>query len=725
MSTRDLDRTCEQLEERYGAKGGDAAVALRRWLGAELPFTHPEVLAAHLREEHLPLLFDAFWQLLPFGTGGRRGRMGYGQNRMNETTLAMTVQGHCDYLRRESGDTTDLQVVVANDVRVFRDLAGQYAFLGDGHPLLGVSSRSLGEMACSIYAGNGITAWFERPGDSAGVLSTPSLSYLIAALETHGGINLSASHNPPDDNGVKTYDAFGSQPVAPEDQRLIDVMARVTDVRRIDFAEAVEAGLVRAIPEERHQSYVDLYVALYEGCWQARDDIPITFTPLCGVGGATAGRVLEALGFAPRIPPDQGPDGGFGPIPFHAPNPEVAEATLPAREFAESQDSEIVLSCDPDADRVGLEIRLADGSWFHFDGNQIAAILGYFLMLDPEGPQRRGLVIETLVTTKILGRIVEEAGNSQLIDDLLVGFKYVADVLKRLGRGETYQGVRCDPEQLVLAAEESHGVIMLPGIRDKDGAPACMYLAALHQRLRAQGRTLLDYYTDILESLGAYDNLNRSIVMQGAEGVAKRDAIMGSLRANTPSEIAGEKVLRALDFADEAEFGPMRSESDRTPRNVVQFQTRAFVVTVRPSGTEPKLKFYCQLLPGAGETNAKGTEVLAAIRTRAEEIAARIYNELLARIDASLGPASLQLPDIVDLDRKIDFERETIPALREALGREREFDALLAWLGEAVAPMTPGSDALPAVRGAVTTLCEHWQGEVESPLLARLADWAR
>jgi hypothetical protein len=184
-------------------------------------------------------------------------------------------------------------------------------------------------------------------------------------------------------------------------------------------------------------------------------------------------------------------------------------------------------------------------------------------------------------------------------------------------------------------------------------------------------------------------------------------------------------VLRALDFADEAEFGPMRSESDRMPRNVVQFQTRAFVVTVRPSGTEPKLKFYCQLLPGAGETHAKGTEVLAVIRTRAEEIAARIYNELLARIDASLGPASLQLPDIVDLDRKIDFERETIPALREALGREREFDALLAWLGEAVAPMTPGSDALPAVRGAVTMLCEHWQGEVESPLLARLAGWAR
>lgn len=725
MSSHDLDRTCERLEERYQAKGRDAASALRRWLDGTLPFTHPEILEAHLREDQLELVFDAFWQLLPFGTGGRRGRMGYGQNRMNETTLAMTVQGHCDYLRRELGERDDLQVVVANDVRVFRDLAGQYAFLGDDHPLLGVSSRSLGEMACSIYAGNGITAWFEQPGNPDGMLSTPELSYLIAALETDGGINLSASHNPPDDNGVKTYDAFGSQPVAPDDQRLIEVMAQVTEVSQIPFDEALAEGRVRGIPESRHRSYVDCYVDLYAGCWQPRDEFPVTYTPLCGVGGQTVGNVLEALGFALRMPPDQGPDGRFSPIPFRAPNPEVAQATLPARDFADGEGSEIVLSTDPDADRVGVEIRLDDGSWFHFDGNQIAAILGNYLMLDPEGPQRRGLVIETMVTTKLLGRIVEEAGDSQIVDDLLVGFKYVADVLKRLGRGERYQGVRCDPEGLVLAAEESHGVIMIPGIRDKDATPACMYLAALHQRLRSQGRNLLDYYTDILQRFGAYDNLNRSIVMQGAEGVARRDAIMASLRADLPQEIAGEPVLRVLDFSDEAAFGPMRSESDRTPRNVIQLQTRAFVVTVRPSGTEPKLKLYCQLLPGDGEMQATGTDLLADIRTRAEGIAAQIYNALLARIDISLQPASLLLPDIVDLDRKVDFERETIPALRKALQREGDFEALLAWLREAVAPMTPGSDALPAVRGAIASLCDQWRAEGELPLLASLARWAR
>ena len=361
--------------------------------------------------------------------------MGYGANRINPTTVAMTVQGHCDYLRRTHPADEALQVVVANDVRIFADLAGAYTFLGPRHPLLGVSSRSLGRLACEIYAGNGVTAWFARPEDDTAVLSTPELSYLIAALGVAGGINLSASHNPPDDNGLKIYDAFGSQPIAPEDQKLIDVMAQATEVRSLDFREALAQGLVRAVPEEQHRVYVELYVDLYAGIFEPLPNHPITYTPLCGCGIHTVGSVLQRLGFPLLVPEDQGPDGSFRAIPFRAPNPEIAQSTAPARQYADAHGSEIVLSSDPDADRVGLEIKLADGSWFHFDGNQIAAILGYYLMLDPAGPQRRGLVIETLVTTKILGRIVEEAGDSFIVDDLLVGFKYVADVLKRFERG--------------------------------------------------------------------------------------------------------------------------------------------------------------------------------------------------------------------------------------------------------------------------------------------------
>lgn len=542
-----------------------------------------------------------------------------------------------------------------------------------------------------------------------------------------GSISL-ASHNPPDDNGVKIYDSFGSQPVAPDDQKLIDVMADATDIRSIPFAEALASGLVRAVAPETHTTYVDLYEKLYAGIHTPDPDAPITFTPLCGCGLNTVGAVLERLGFPLLVPEAEGPDGAFPVIPFRAPNPEVFQATEPARTFADAHGSEIVLSSDPDADRVGCEIKLPDGSWFHFDGNQIGAILGYYLMLDPQGPQRRGLVIETLVTTKILGRIVAEAGDSQIIDDLLVGFKYVADVLKRLGRGETVSGVTGSPEQLVLAAEESHGVIMLPSIRDKDATPACMYLAALYQRLRAEGRTLLDYYAHILERLGGYDNFNRSIVMLGADGILKKDRIMASLRERPPVEIAGLRVKRVSDYWDETAFGPFLSQSDQLPRNVIQVETERFVVTIRPSGTEPKVKLYCQLLPGGDTAGAQGIALIHEVRRQAEEAARQIYGDLLSRIDVSLGTAALLLPDIVDLDRKLEFERDTVGALRAALaqGSHANLEELLAWLGEAVKAMAPGTDALPAVQAPVAWLCEQWRDELAgAPLVAELAAWSR
>jgi phosphoglucomutase/phosphomannomutase len=728
MATPGLDSLCDLLAERYGAAGAGAGRRLRSWLSGELPQAHEEILARHLDPRHAALVFDAFWQILPFGTGGRRGRVGYGANRMNETTVAMTVQGHCDYLRRTLGAGRDLEVVVANDVRVFRDVAGTYAFLGDAHPLLGVSSRRLARLACEIYAGNGIRAWCPQPERDDATLTTPELSFLIAELGAAGGVNLSASHNPPDDSGVKIYDGFGSQPIAPDDQALIDVMETATRVKSLPFAQALAQGLVAPIPARCHTVYLDLYEKLYGGIFTPRQDLPITYTPLCGCGLDTVGDVLARLGFPVRVPDAERPDGSFAAIPFRAPNPEVFQATAPARAFAEAQGSTIVLSSDPDADRVGVEIRLADGSWFHFDGNQIATVLAYYLMLDPEGPRRRGLVIATLVTTRILRRIVEEAGDSLIVDDLLVGFKYVADVLKRLARGEAYRGVACAPEQLVLAAEESHGVIMLPTIRDKDASPACMYLAALHQREAARGRTLLDYFVAILERLGGYDSVNRSIVMQGADGILKKDRIMASLRESPPDAIGGEPVRRVVDYWDEAAFGPFASASDRLPRDVIQVQTDAFVVTIRPSGTEPKLKLYCQLLP-KGEAPARtGQALLAAVRERADAAARQVYADLLARIGASLDTPALLLPDLVDLDRKLAFQTATVPALRGALaaGRFDRLDALLGWLRGEIAAMTPGTDPLPAAKASLAHLAERWREELGAlPLLGELSAWAR
>ena len=723
----------ELLAEKYGDLGQGAAERLHQWLSGKLPYACPEIIEKHLQEQHLGLLFDAFWQVLPFGTGGRRGRVGYGPNRLNLTTVAMTVQGHCQYLRTAFPERKDLSVVVANDVREFNDIAGVYRFLGEEHPLLGVSSRSLGRLACEIYAGNGITAYFAEPDAAQAVLTTPELSFAIDRLKAVGGINLSASHNPPDDNGLKVYDQYGSQPVAPNDQRLVEIMELATDVSVLPFAQALEQGLIRALPAELHQEYIETYVKLYDNIYAPQPDVPIVYTPLCGCGLTTVGDVFERLGFPVLTPPDQGPDGTFSVIPFKAPNPEVPQATEPAKAFADAQGSEIVLSSDPDADRVGLEIKLADGSWYHFDGNQIAAILCYFLMIDPEGPRRRGLVIETLVTTRILGKMVEKAGDSWLIDDLLVGFKYVADVLKELAlpaeqRKPRYAAFPCSPDQLVLATEESHGVVMVPTIRDKDATPACMYLAALYQRLHRQGQTFLDYYCRILEDLGGYDDVSRSITMTGVEGIMKRDRIMASLRASLPETIGGFAVRKVVDYWDQEVFGPFVSETDKLPRNVLQLSTDAFIVTVRPSGTEPKLKLYCQLLPYGEPSSAQGLELLSEVRVKADAMARMVYNELLSHIDLSLTEAGLMLPDIIDLARKQEFEQQTVPQLKAALaeGTFSRLEDVFDWLYKQTAAMTPGANPLPALKAPLAYFCARWAEESGStPLLAELEHWTK
>jgi phosphoglucomutase len=720
-----LSTVSELLARRFGELGTAASDRLRSWMSGTLPFTFPEVLERHLDERQVDLLFDAFWQVLPFGTGGRRGRVGYGPNRVNPTTIAITVQGHCEYLRSAFANVERLAVVVANDVRVFNDFAGAYKFLGPTHPLSGISSRSLGKLACEVYAGNGIAAYFAKPEADDALLSTPELSYLIRKVKAIGGVNISASHNPPDDNGIKVYDEYGSQPVAPNDERLVEAMDRVSTIKRLPFEQAVTQGLVRAVPRESHSEYVEGYVRLYDRVYEPQADSPVVYTPLCGCGLTTVGDVLTKLGFPFLVPPKQSADGSFEVIPFRAPNPEVPQATEPARDFADQKGSGIVLSSDPDADRVGVEVKLADSSWYHFDGNQIAAVLCYFLMLDPEGPRRKGLVIETLVTTKILGKIVEEAGNSQLIEDLLVGFKYVADVLKKLEHDGRYKEIRCSPAELVLAVEESHGVIIDPSIRDKDASPACMYFAALYQRLRRQNRNLLDYYVQILDHVGPYADFNRSIMMTGAGGVFKRDRIMESLRESPLNSIAGSDLRRVSDHWDEATFGRFVSETDKLPRNVIQYFFDSFVITVRPSGTEPKLKFYCQVMPDAELFRAHGMERLSAATAKAEKLAVVVYKELLKRIEVDLEEPALLLPDIVDLGRKQEFQLRTVPELHRAIrsGSFSDVHECLGWLRKEAAAMTPGADPLPALKAPLSFLTKQWAREDGcTPLLGELQE---
>jgi phosphoglucomutase/phosphomannomutase len=721
-----LAAACAELQDRYGEPGAAAAGRLRLWASGTLPFTYPETLARLCAPEHGALLFDSFRRVLPFGTGGRRGPVGYGPNRINTTTIAMTVQGHCEHLKRRFAGHGEISVVVANDVRVFRDVSGRYSSLGD-HPLFGLSSRDLAKLACGVYAANGIAAYFVEPDNPLAILGTPELSFSIGELGAAGGVIVSASHNPPDDNGIKVYDEHGSQPAPPDDQALLDVMSGTEPLAPMPFEAALEQGLVRPLPARAHERYVRSYVELFDGFSRPSREPVLVYTPLCGSGLDSVGAVLDALGFAVRVPPDQGPDGSFEAIPFRAPNPEIPSATDPARAFADSIGAGIVLSSDPDADRVGLEARLPGGRWYHFDGNQIAAILLYALALDPTGPRRRGLVLETLVTSKLVRRIAELAG-VPVIDDLLVGFKYVAAVLESLAGSGRYGDVLGAPSDLLLAAEEAHGIAVLAAIRDKDSTGACMFLAALYQRLEREGRSLLDYYVEILERTGGYDSVNRSIMLSGPDGAARRDRIMQWLRASRSSTFGNSVVTAFLDHWDERRYGPFSSESDRLARNLIEVHTESFGVVVRPSGTEPKLKFYCHFVGSAPPAGGNAEQRLAVLRDAAELAARRIYGELLGALDISLSEPALHLPDLVDIDQKVAFDRDIVPELGARLGRAT-LDQLLSWLRNAAAPLVPGADPLPALKPAVARSCDGWLGaepeHAQAQALRELRGWAR
>jgi phosphoglucomutase/phosphomannomutase len=735
-STRDthrIERICDSLIERFGEPGRGAAGLLRRWLSGSVSYAYPEILEQHLDEKHLGLVFDAFRQILPFGTGGRRGLVGYGPNRMNPATLAMTVQGHCNYLLTSTPNRADLAVVVASDVRVFNDFGGVYGFLNKDHPLLGMSSRSLGRLACEIYAGNGITAYFQPSEIHQGLTTTPELSFYVRRLGTVGGIQLSASHNPPDDNGVKVYNQFGSQPIAPHDEQLAIHMRDVEIVRTLGFDAALKRGLVRPLPEHAHSAYVETYSRLYGALRDPDPAVPIVYTPLNGCGRTTVEAVLNRLGYVTLIPPGDEPDGTFSAVPLKTPNPEVSQATGPAKEFADKNGCGMVLSSDPDADRVGVDVKLADGRWHHFDGNQIAAILCHFLMLNPRGPRRRGLVLGTFVTTKLLGEIARKA-DSPVIEDLPVGMKYIANVLNELELNGRYGDISCSVDDLAFAAEESHGVVISPSVRDKDAAPACMYAACLYQMLRSEGRTLLDYYIDILREFGAYQTVNRSISMRGIEGTRHRDTIMSSLRVTPPKSLAGKQVRKFVDFWDEGKFGRFKGYTDKLSRDAVQIFTDRFIVAVRPSGTEPKLKFYCHMLPGKRTAALQGAKSLYALGREAGKVAALVYSELLARTGLALGPVGLLLPDIIDIDQKVRFERKTMPRLLKrattatrAAGRTRQLADTLQWLRRETAAMTPGADPLPAIKGVLAHQSRQWSKNraLRSPALTELAKWAK
>ncbi len=573
-------------------------------------------------------LLDRFYQILPFGTGGRRGPVGIGPNRMNLWTLGASVQGHCEYLKERFPGIAPLRVVLAYDVRRFEDKRKNYN-PELPNPVLHLSSKDLAHHAAGVYAANGIQA-VTLPPDSPRYLATPELSFVIRYLQAHGGLNISASHNPPDDNGGKFYDERGGQPVPPDDQIMADLVEQVSTIRELPFADAVRAGKVQFLDDASHAAYIELCKKQALVPPPRSHEIKIVFTPLHGVGSMTAMEALQAEGY-PVLPvaEQMTPDGMF-PNVTQTPNPEVPASMDRALDLARRQSADLVLSTDPDADRLGAMAPDRAGQWHFLTGNQIAALLTHFKLSQlaargelPKSP----IVVKTEVTTGQITRIARHF-KAQLVENLLVGFKYIAEVLWQLERDGQYEDVTGTPEDFIIGVEESHGVLVTPKIRDKDAAGGAVLLADLALDQKRHGRTVLDYLDRLNREFGYFHNEGVPLVMTGIQGKQQMARMLDSLRADQPREVAGLRVTGFEDLRDErGRMGPIKGATDFASRNVLifRFGDRARII-LRPSGTEPKAKGYieactppCPAGTSAAAWQAKCQEVDQLVQRLAED----------------------------------------------------------------------------------------------------------
>ncbi len=676
------------------------------------PSDYRPLLERLVADEQWDLLLDSFYQTIPFGTGGRRGPVGLGPNRMNPFTLASSVQGHVEYLRQHLPSGEELKVVVAYDVRRFADLRRIYP-ADVQNPLSGLTSKNLAHIAAAVYCAAGVTVYMlaDEPAD---FISTPELSFFIRRFRAAGGLNASASHNHPDDNGGKFYNGDGGQEIPPHDEKMVEIVERITTIQSMPYDQARASGKIRDITAEDRQAYIDLNLGL-----ATRSDpgpAKVVFTGLHGTGANTVGRCLQAMGFEAddqyfEVPEQREFRGDFVNVKFRCPNPEVPESLDLAIKRAAEVDADLILATDPDADRLGGCSRDGDGYAF-LNGNELASILTRYLLEKrkaegtlPTAP----LVIKTQVTTELITRIVEAYGG-RVIGDLLVGFKYIGDILAQLEANGRFRDVEGSLSDFILGTEESHGLLLTPEIRDKDAAGAAVVLACLTSDLKEQGKTLADYLRETYKLYGYHRNFLRSTIMQGAAGSAAIQKIQAELRAHPPSEIGGFRVESVTDYfntdpREEGGFGPFVSGTDRAGRNLIVYHLRGGLkATIRPSGTEPKNKIYIEMPSAPLGADASDEELIAAQREIDEKVrnfSNAILERMLDIVDIRLPRYALEISDLVTLDNKIHFVETFIPAFQAEARRLLEVKTTRqevgAWIDEQLAPY--GADARLLVTG--------------------------
>ncbi len=565
-----------------------AVEALETWLNDDAFTAYRPQLEHLIDTQAWDFLLDAFYQVIPFGTGGRRGLVGIGPNRINPWTIQSSAQGHAQYLIKTYGDEARRRgVVLTYDVRVFTLQTPYHP--EHPNPIMNLDCRQLAEAAAVVYAANGIKVYMYDA-----VRSTPQLSFTIRHLKAISGDMFSASHNLPTDNGKKVYDQFGGQLIPPHDQILVDeVTQQVTAIRTMPFEEARDRGLIEIIGTEIDPVYQDAVAAL--SLSDARD-IKIVYAPLHGTGLTSVHPVLQKLGFDVTLDTRTAKlSGAFENVTFNIPNPEVQQSFDTALPAAKEIGADLIISTDPDADRVGVMLD-HHGRWSFLSGNEIGILLTHYGIAKMKAAgllDQGGVVIKTDVTTSLIAAIAEAQGVA-CIGDLLVGFKYIGEEMNTLEAEDRMAG-------FVLGTEESHGFLMGNYARDKDAAGAAVWIAEHAAELKQEGKTLLDQLNHIYATYGYCHNYLTEIRLLGARGMEQIRQIMDHLREKEIGRFGDFSVTRRVDRW-QGSPQPHLSRTDTSSRNVLVFHlespadVRSVRITVRPSGTEPKVKMYFEIL---------------------------------------------------------------------------------------------------------------------------------
>ncbi len=506
-------------------------------------------------------LEDRFYRELEFGTGGLRGVIGAGSNRMNRYTVGKATQGLAEYiLETAKGKAGKPSVVIAHDSRHF--------------------SPEFSLEAALVLAANGIVAKLYPS-----LRTTPQLSFSVRHLQADGGIMVTASHNPPEYNGYKVYNQEGGQLVPHEAERVISLVQGVQSfsaIKRMSREEAEAQGLLVWLGDAEDEAFIDTVASLSLSREQLAagkgDDLQIVFTPLHGTGNLPVRRVLEKIGFknVAVVPEQEQPDGDFSTV--KSPNPEEREAFTLAMKLGEELNADILIGTDPDCDRMGAVVRNKEGKYVVLSGNQSGAIMvDYVLgrMKEAGTLPENGAVIKTIVTSELGAVIAEHYGASVL--NTLTGFKYIGEKMTQFEQSGEHT--------FLFGYEESYGYLAGSYARDKDAVLASMLIAEAAAYYKTQGKTLYDVLEGLYAQFGTFIERLESRTMKGKDGLAKIQSIMAEWRDNPPTEVAGVKVVQTLDY----EKGIDGLPSENVLKYILEDDSW-FVL--RPSGTEPKIKVY-------------------------------------------------------------------------------------------------------------------------------------